>query len=76
MLIGQQTKGTALDERALYGRMIEYTAMMRDCYRGMALLRGDERWLVPARQMDALADATKRMMTSRQTPFLILPGRG
>lgn len=76
MLIGQRTRGTELSERELFGRAIENIVALRDCFRGLALKRGDERWLVPARQMEALEDATKRLMTQRQVPFLILPRRG
>lgn len=75
-LTGQRITGTNLSERELFGRAIENIAALRDCFRGLALLRGDERWLLPARQMEALEDATKRLMTARQVPFLILPRRG
>lgn len=76
MLIGQRTRGTELSERELFGRAIENIVALRDCYRGLALKRGDERWLVPARQMEVLEDATKKLMSAKQVPFLILPRRG
>lgn len=74
-LIGQRITGTEVTERDLFLRAIENIRSLRDCYRGLALKRGDERWLVPARAMEELEDRTKWLMTARQTPFLLLPRR-
>jgi hypothetical protein len=70
---GQIISGSSLSERDLYARMIHYIQNLRDCYRGMSLSRGDERWLVPARMMEQLEDSTKRLMVAKQRPFLITP---
>lgn len=75
-IAGQRITGTPMNERELFGRAIDAIHNLRDCYRGLALSRGDEKWLLPARLMEELEDRTKRMMTQRQTPFLILPRKG
>ena len=73
---GQRITGTPMSERELFGRAIEAIHNLRDCYRGLSLSRNDERWLVPARFMEELEDRTKRLMTMRHTPYLILPRKG
>ena len=65
--------GTHLSERDLFARAIHSIQNLRDCYRGLALSRNDERWLVPARMMEQLEDNTKRLMVAKQRPFLITP---
>lgn len=72
---GQMIVGTALSERDLFQRAIHSIQSLRDCYRGLALKRGDERWLVPARMMEQLEDQTKKLMVAKQRPFLITPYR-
>ena len=72
---GQRIIGTGLSERDLFQRMLHHTQNLRDCFRGMALSRGDERWLVPARMMEQLEDSTKKLMVAKQRPFLIPPRR-
>jgi nitrate reductase beta subunit len=72
-IAGQIIEGRQMSERELFVHAIQNIKQLRDCYRGLALSRGDERWLVPARMMEELEDRTKRMMTARQSPFLILP---
>lgn len=72
---GQRMFGRTMSERELFTEALGNIKRLRDCYRGLALSRGDERWLVPARLMEELEDRTKRLMTQRQTPFLILPRR-
>jgi hypothetical protein len=70
---GQRITGTDISERELFVRAIDNIRSLRDCYRGLALKRGDERWLVPARLMEGLEDNTKRLMLAKQMPFLITP---
>ena len=72
-LNGQIISGSSLSERDLFVRAIHHIQNLRDCYRGLALNRGDERWLVPARMMEQLEDNTKRLMVAKQRPFLITP---
>ncbi len=72
-IAGQRINGRRLSERDLFVRAIENIVSLRDCYRGLALSRGDERWLVPARLMERLEDQTKRLMVAKQHPFLIIP---
>ncbi len=74
-IAGQRITGIDVTERELFARSIHHIKSLRDCYRGLALKRGDEHWLVPPRMMEELEDRTKRLMTARQTPFLILPRR-
>ncbi len=62
-----------MSERELFTRAIENIQGLRDCYRGLAHMRNDERWLVPARAMEQLEDQTKRLMVAKHRPFLILP---
>lgn len=72
---GQRMFGRTMSERELFSEAIANIKKLRDCYRGLALSRNDERWLVPARLMEELEDRTKKLMTQRQTPYLILPRR-
>lgn len=72
-IAGQRINGTRLSERDLFVRAIENIQSLRDCYRGLGLMRGDERWLVPARLMERLEDQTKALMVAKQRPFLITP---
>lgn len=65
--------GNPLTERELFGRALESIRILRDCYRGMAHSRRDERWLVPARMMEQLEDRTKELMVAKHRPFLIIP---
>lgn len=74
-LAGQRLSGTDMSERELFQRAIHHIQNLRDCYRGLALKRGDERWLVPARFMEELEDRTKRLMVQRQAPYFIAPRR-
>lgn len=72
-LAGQRITGTPLSERDLFLRALDSIRTLRDCYRGLGLLRTDERWLVPARAMEELEDRTKRLMVAKHRPFLIRP---
>ena len=73
MINGQRTTGTGMSERELFLHAIQNIQQLRDCYRGLALSRHDERWLVPARMMEQLEDSTKRLMLAKQRPFIITP---
>lgn len=73
MINGQRITGTDMSERELFVRAIDNIRSLRDCYRGLALKRGDERWLVPARLMENLEDNTKKLMVAKHVPFLITP---
>lgn len=72
---GQRHTGTPMTERDCFQRAIFHLSGLRDCLRGLALLRGDQRWLLPARVTEQLEDNIKRMMTRRAHPLLILPPR-
>jgi hypothetical protein len=72
-IAGQRINGSPMSERELFGRALESIGHLRDCYRGLALMRNDERWLVPARLMERLQDETKRLMVAKHRPFLIIP---
>lgn len=62
-----------VSERELYNRALDHVRGLRECFRGLALHRGDERWLMPARLMDALEDNVKSMMFERAARWL-MPG--
>lgn len=72
-LAGQRITGTPMSERELFSRALENIRSLRDCYRGLAISRMDERWLVPARAMEELEDNTKNLMVAKYKPFLLLP---
>ena len=72
-LAGQRITGSPMNERELFGRALDSIRTLRDCYRGLGLLRNDERWLVPARMMEQLEDQTKQLMVAKHRPFLIIP---
>lgn len=70
---GQRMFGRDMSERECFAEAINCIQKLRDCYRGLSLLRRDERWLVPARMMEELEDRTKRLMVAKQSPFIITP---
>lgn len=72
-LSGQLHSGSAMSERDCFQQAVHHVQCLRDCFRGLALLRGDERWLVPARNMEGLEDGIKRLMVAKHRPFLIMP---
>ena len=64
-----------MSERDWFLRAIAAIRDLRDCLRGLALLRNDQRWLLPVRVTEQLEDSIKRMMTSTRAKLLILPSR-
>ena len=74
-IAGQRITGSSMTERDCFIRAIAAIRELRDCLRGLALLRNDQRWLLPVRVTEQLEDAVKRMMTSTRSKLLILPQR-
>ena len=74
-IAGQRITGSPLSERDCYARAIYHIQGLRECLRGLALLRNDLRWLVPVRFAEQLEYNVRRMMTARQSKILVLPER-
>jgi hypothetical protein len=74
-LNGQRHVGSPMSERDCFVEAIGHIRGLRDCLRGLALLRNDQRWLLPVRVTERLEDSVKRMMTSTAAKLLILPQR-
>ena len=71
-LAGQLRSGTPMDERTCYVEAIGHIRGLRDCLRGLALLRMDQRWLLPVRFCEQLEDTVKKMMNrGGKVPILV-----
>lgn len=72
-LAGQIRSGRPLSERECFVEAIGHLKGLRDCLRGLALLRMDQRWLLPVRLTEHLEDAVTRMMNRAGKPPLLIP---
>lgn len=80
-LLGQRTHGTPMSERDCYTRAIHHAQGLRDCCRGLAMLRADDQnhafgWLSIVKNLELMTDLIQKLMLRgvRRSP-LILPTR-
>lgn len=73
---GQIRSGRPMSERECFVEAIGHIRGLRDCLRGLALLRGDMRWLLPVRLTEQMEDGVKKLMNKAGKPLLILPRNG
>ena len=74
-IAGQRTSGTRMSERDCFLGAVEHLRGASACIRGIALLRGDQRWLLPVRVLDEVTERVTKLMTRRGASLLILPRR-
>lgn len=74
-LAGQRHTGTPLTEKECYSNAIEGLRMARDSLRGLALLRGDGRWLLPVRLLEEIADRVTKLKDRGGPSLIWLPDR-
>lgn len=74
-IAGQRHTGSAMSERDCFLHAIEGLRNASAALRGLALLRGDMRWLIPVRILDSVIASVTKMMTQRGASLLILPDR-
>lgn len=80
-LMGQRQHGTPMSERDCYTRAIHHAQGLRDCCRGLAMLRADDQnhafgWLAVVKILEQLVDnIQKLMMRGVNRSNLILPAR-
>ena len=71
----QRFSGTPMTEVECFTRAIDHLQSASNCFRGLAQLRGDMRWLLPVRIMDQMVDKIKVMMVKPGKSLLWLPER-
>lgn len=80
-LAGQRINGTPLSERDCYERAIHHARGLRDCCRGLAMLRADDQnhafgWLSIVKNLELMTDLIQKLMTRGvNRSNLILPAR-
>lgn len=67
--------GTPLNDHQQFSWLVEHLRSARDCARGLALSRGDMRWLMLARLMDDAADRAVIMKNRGGSVLKVLPHR-
>lgn len=71
----QQFTGTPLTERECFARSIDHMQSAINCFRGLAQLRKDMKWLLAVRNMEKMIDQVKREIDRGGSPVLWLPER-
>jgi hypothetical protein len=62
-------------EAFLFTRAIDALKVAEECFRGIAIARGDSRWLTPASMMGAVQDNVKKMANQSARQALHLLGQ-
>ena len=72
---GQINTGTPLSEIACFQVTIEGLQHARDGLRGLAIMRGDMKWLMVVRLIEELIDRVTKMMNRGGRPLMWMPHR-
>lgn len=66
---------TPQTEPELYARAIDHLQAACNCFRGLAQMRKDMRWLMVVRAMDEMIDRVRRLMSRGGPRLLWMPPR-
>lgn len=71
----QQFSGTPMTEPECFARAMDHMQSAINCFRGLAVMRRDMKWLIAVRNMEKMIDQVKAEINKGGAPLLWLPER-